>query len=54
LLKEYHIRKGKRPESYSKEELPKLAKDDKDQEWEVKAIVDNQKQGKRQIKYLIK
>jgi hypothetical protein len=32
LLKEYHIRKGKGPESYSKEELPKLAKDDKDQE----------------------
>jgi hypothetical protein len=32
LLKEYHIRKGEGPESYGKEELPKLAKDDKDQE----------------------
>jgi hypothetical protein len=32
LLKEYYIQKGKGPESYSKEELPKLAKDNKDQE----------------------
>jgi hypothetical protein len=32
LLKEYHIQKGEGPESYSKEELPKLAKDNKDQE----------------------
>jgi hypothetical protein len=30
LLKEYHIQKGKGPESYSKEKLPKLAKDNKD------------------------
>jgi hypothetical protein len=32
LLKEYHIRKSKGPESYGKGELPKLAKDNKDQE----------------------
>jgi hypothetical protein len=32
LLKEYHIQKGEEPKSYSKEELPKLAKDNKDQE----------------------
>jgi hypothetical protein len=30
LLKEYYIQKGKEPELYSKEELPKLAKDNKD------------------------
>jgi hypothetical protein len=30
LLKEYHIQKNKRPELYSKEELPKLAKNNKD------------------------
>jgi hypothetical protein len=30
LLKEYYIQKGKGPELYSKEELPKLAKDNKD------------------------
>jgi hypothetical protein len=32
LLKEYHIQKDKGPKSYDKEELPKLAKDNKDQE----------------------
>jgi hypothetical protein len=32
LLKEYHIQKDKEPKSYGKEELPKLAKDNKDQE----------------------
>jgi hypothetical protein len=32
LLKEYHIRKSKEPELYSKRELPKLAKNNKDQE----------------------
>jgi hypothetical protein len=32
LLKEYHIQKGKGPKSYNKEELLKLAKDNKDQE----------------------
>jgi hypothetical protein len=32
LLKKYHIQKGKGPKSYSKEELPKLIKDNKDQE----------------------
>jgi hypothetical protein len=31
LLKEYYIQKGKEPKSYSKKELPKLAKDNKDQ-----------------------
>jgi hypothetical protein len=31
LLKEYYIRKSKGPESYSKEELSKLAKNNKDQ-----------------------
>jgi hypothetical protein len=30
LLKEYYIQKGKGPKLYSKEELPKLAKDNKD------------------------
>jgi hypothetical protein len=30
LLKEYYIQKSKRPELYNKEELPKLAKDNKD------------------------
>jgi transposase InsO family protein len=54
LLKEYHIRKGEGPESYGKGELPELAEDDEDQEWEVEAIVDDRKQGKRQIEYLIK
>jgi hypothetical protein len=32
LLKEYYIQKGEGPESYGKKELPKLAKDNKDQE----------------------
>jgi hypothetical protein len=32
LLKEYYIQKGKRPKLYSKKELPKLVKDNKDQE----------------------
>jgi hypothetical protein len=32
LLKEYHIQKGKGPKLYSKKELPKLAKNNKDQE----------------------
>jgi hypothetical protein len=32
LLKEYHIQKGKEPKSYNKEELPKLIKNNKDQE----------------------
>jgi hypothetical protein len=32
LLKEYHIQKDEEPELYSKEELLKLAKDNKDQE----------------------
>jgi hypothetical protein len=32
LLKEYHIQKGEEPELYGKEKLPKLAKDNKDQE----------------------
>jgi hypothetical protein len=32
LLKEYHIQKSKRPKSYNKKELPKLTKDNKDQE----------------------
>jgi hypothetical protein len=31
LLKEYHIQKGKEPELYNKEELPKLAENDEDQ-----------------------
>jgi hypothetical protein len=30
LLKEYYIQKGKEPKSYSKEELPKFVKDNKD------------------------
>jgi hypothetical protein len=30
LLKEYYIQKGEKPKSYSKEELPKLIKDNKD------------------------
>jgi hypothetical protein len=30
LLKEYYIQKSKGPKLYSKEELPKLAKDNKD------------------------
>jgi hypothetical protein len=30
LLKEYYIRKGEKPKLYSKKELPKLAKDNKD------------------------
>jgi hypothetical protein len=30
LLKKYHIQKSKEPESYSKEELLKLVKDNKD------------------------
>jgi hypothetical protein len=32
LLKEYYIQKSKRPKLYSKKELLKLAKDNKDQE----------------------
>jgi hypothetical protein len=31
LLKEYYIQKSKKPKSYSKEELLKLAKNNKDQ-----------------------
>jgi hypothetical protein len=31
LLKEYYIQKSKKPKLYSKRELPKLAKDNKDQ-----------------------
>jgi cytochrome b involved in lipid metabolism len=31
LLKKYYIQKVKEPKSYSKKELPKLAKDNKDQ-----------------------
>jgi hypothetical protein len=32
LLKKYYIQKDKRPKLYSKKELPKLVKDNKDQE----------------------
>jgi hypothetical protein len=32
LLKEYYIQKSKRPELYNKKKLPKLAKNNKDQE----------------------
>jgi hypothetical protein len=32
LLKEYYIQKNKKPKLYSKKELPKLAKNNKDQE----------------------
>ena len=54
LLKEYHTRKGSGPESYGKGEWPELADDDEEQEWEVEAIVDDRKRGKKQIEYLIK
>ena len=54
LLKEYHARRGSGPETYGKGEWPELADDDEEQEWEVEAIVDDRKQGKREIEYLIK
>jgi hypothetical protein len=40
LLEEYVAKKGQKPYLYPSGELPELLDDNKEQEWEVEAIVD--------------
>ena len=55
LLEEYVTKKGQEPHLYASGELPELADDDEEQEWEVEAIVDHRQEGRgKKLKYLIK
>ena len=55
LLKEYIAKEGREPLLYFARELPELLDDNKEQEWEVEAIIDYKYFGKsKERKYLIK
>jgi hypothetical protein len=55
LLEEYVSKRGQEPYLYASGELPELADDDEEQEWEVEAIVDYKQDGRRrERKYLVK
>jgi transposase InsO family protein len=55
LLEKYASRRGQVPDLYPSGDLPELADDDEEQEWEVEAIVDHKTIGKsNQLRYLIK
>jgi hypothetical protein len=41
FLKEYVAKKGQKPYLYPSGELPELADNNKEQEWEVEAIIDD-------------
>jgi len=55
LLEEYVAKKGQEPHLYPTGELPELADDDEEQEWEVEAIVNHRQDGRsKERQYLIK
>jgi hypothetical protein len=55
LLEEYVAKNGQEPHLYPTGELPELADDDEEQEWEVEAIVNHRQDGRsKERQYLIK